>query len=109
MPRRRVTFALAISGVGEIHDGEARLRKIFIDGYPVIGFKARPGQDDWGCENIAFFDLYNCWDIFSARTLSDRMSNEAVERRFDEIWHSGELVTIDTFTDEADEEAGRQL
>ena len=87
-----------------IKDKEKRMAKKFVDGIPVIEIKARPGQDDWGDEKVAFFDLHNCFDVFSAQTLSNPMSDEAVRARFDEIWESGEAATIDEFIDGAGSE-----
>lgn len=68
-------------------------RKFDEHGVAVIEMRART-SDDWDKE-IEDFDLQNCYDIFSR--VQDGMSRGLVEKRFDELWESGEIVTVDEF------------
>ena len=45
---------------------------------------------------IEQYELGNCQDIFG-RSLEPTMTFEAIEARFDELWHSGEVVTLEWF------------
>lgn len=45
---------------------------------------------------IEQYDLNNCYDLFG-RSLEPTMTFEAIEARFDELWHSGEVVTFGQF------------
>lgn len=68
-------------------------RKFDEFGVRVIEMRART-SDDWDKE-IEDFDLQNCYDIFSR--IQNGMSRGLVEKRFDELWESGEIVTVDEF------------
>lgn len=45
---------------------------------------------------IEQYDLGNCQDVFG-RCLEPSMTFEAIEDRFDELWKSGEVVTLEQF------------
>ena len=45
---------------------------------------------------IEQYDLNNCYDLFG-RSLEPTMTFEAIEARFDELWHSGEVVKLHKF------------
>jgi|GEM_PF-3083182 hypothetical protein len=68
-------------------------RKFDEFGVAVIEMRART-SDNWDKE-IEDFDLQNCMDIFSR--VENGMSPKLVEARFDELWNSGEIVTVDGF------------
>jgi hypothetical protein len=42
------------------------------------------------------YDLDNCYDIF-CRCLGERKSFDDVLARFDELWHSGEVLKVQDF------------
>ena len=42
------------------------------------------------------FDLDNCKDVFG-RCLGEQMDFQAIEDRFNELWQSSEVVTVDEF------------
>ena len=73
------------------------MSKKFLEGIPVIEMRARV-SDNWDKE-VEDFDLGNCYDIFSR--VQDGMSRGLVEARFDELWRSGEIVTVDGFREGA--------
>jgi hypothetical protein len=45
---------------------------------------------------IEQYDLNNCYDIFG-RCIEPTMTFAEIESRFDELWQSGEVVTIEQF------------
>jgi len=45
---------------------------------------------------IEQYDLNNCYDIFG-RCIGPTMTFAEIESRFDELWQSGEVVTIEQF------------
>ncbi|NCC91124.1 MAG: hypothetical protein EOM01_12340 [Spirochaetia bacterium] len=69
------------------------MAKKFLNDVAVIELKART-SDDWE-HDVEAFDLGSCLDLFAR--CEGGMSYEAVEARFDELWRSGEIVTVDGF------------
>lgn len=69
-------------------------RKFDEFGVAVIEMRART-SDNWE-KVIMDFDLQNLYDIFG-RCMGKKMSFEMIEARFNELWESGEIVTVDEF------------